>query len=390
MLEVDASRQASRELQEYLDNFRTGDPRLLEQPVHRDSEQAPKQRLRGKSAVHDALMKKIVYRDSALTPERRLREKSAVHNPLVGSISPAAIGLILDSYYSLRKLAHCEPGRGHGLPDFMIIGFQKCGTTSLFDSMCEHPLIKPPMRHGRPDKELYYFDYNYQRREGWYRLHFATDAEREAFAAAHGRAFLTGDGTVSTVYHAWANERVRKLLPNVKLIVCLRNPVDRVYSAYHHSRRHSLELADTFEEALALEAQRLAPLEARARVDPYYNPQPPPPLGVWSYLQRSRYAEHLERWLTVFPREQFLFVDFEPMVADPQATLDVIYEFLGLPPHRHDDFPKSNRGEYTPDGPGDPRPPRRVLPAPQRAGARVDRSRLRVGSLRSTRRALDH
>ena len=252
MLEVDASRQASRELQEYLDNFRTGDPRLLEQPVHRDSEQAPKQRLRGKSAVHDALMKKIVYRDSALTPERRLREKSAVHNPLVGSISPAAIGLILDSYYSLRKLAHCEPGRGHGLPDFMIIGFQKCGTTSLFDSMCEHPLIKPPMRHGRPDKELYYFDYNYQRREGWYRLHFATDAEREAFAAAHGRAFLTGDGTVSTVYHAWANERVRKLLPNVKLIVCLRNPVDRVYSAYHHSRRHSLELADTFEEALAL------------------------------------------------------------------------------------------------------------------------------------------
>lgn len=348
MLEVDPSRQASSGLQEYLDNFRTGDPRLLAQPVHRDSEQAPKQRLRGKSAVHDALMKQIVYRDSAQAPKRRVRGESELRGALAGSISPAAIGLILDSYNSLRKLARCEAGRGHRLPDFMILGFQKCGTTSLFDSMCEHPFIKPPMKYGRPAKELYYFDYNYQRREGWYRLHFPTDSERAAFAAAHGRPFVTGDATVSTITHAWAHKRVAKLLPDVKLIVCLRNPVDRVYSAYHFTRRHSWELADTFEEALALEDERIAPLEARARVDPYYNPQPPPPLGIWSYLQRSRYAEHLERWLALFRREQFLFVEFEQMIADPQATLDLIYEFLGLPPHRHDDFAKSNRGEYTP------------------------------------------
>lgn len=347
MLDVDASRQGSSDLQEYLDKFRSGDPRLLE-PSWRDSEQAPKPRLRGRSAVHDALMKRLVYRDSAGAIERRRNGKAGIHDALPRSIGPAAIGLILDSYYGLRKLARSEPGRGHGLPDFMIIGFQKCGTTSLFDSMCEHPFIEPPMRHGRPDKELYYFDYNYQRREGWYRLHFATDAERDAFATTHGRRFLTGDGTVSTIYHAWAHKRVAKLLPDAKLIVCLRNPVDRVYSAYHHNRQRSLELADTFEEALALEAERLAPLQAQAQIDPYYNPQPPSPLGVWAYLHRSRYAEHLERWLQLFPREQFLFVEFEQMVADPQATLDVVYEFLGLPPHRHGDFPKSNRGEYTP------------------------------------------
>jgi hypothetical protein len=330
VLEVDPSRQASRDLQKYLDSFRTGDPRLLQPFAHGDSAQSPKPRLRSKSAIRNALVEQLVHRDSQS-----------------GSVGPAAIGLMLDSYYGLRKLAGREPGRGHVLPDFMIVGFQKCGTTSLFDSMCEHPFIKQPTRNGAPGKELYYFDYNYQRREGWYRLHFATDSEREAFTAAQGRPFLTGDATVSTMYHGWAHQRVAKLLPDVKLIVCLRNPVDRAYSGYHHTRKYSWELADTFEEALALEAERIAPLEARASADPYYNPQPPPPLGVWSYLRGSRYAEHLERWLPLFPREQFLFVEFEPMIADPQATLDRIYEFLGLPPHRHGDFPKSNRGGYS-------------------------------------------
>src|SRR5437763_8011759 len=266
-------------------------------------------------------------------------------------IWPAAIESTPGSYYALHKLARCEPGRGHILPDFMIIGFPKCGTTSLFDWICQHPCVKPPLRNGHLHKELYYFDYNYQRGEGWYRLHFATETEREEFAAAHGRPFLTGEATVTTLTHAWAHERVAKLLPDVKLIVNLRNPVDRAYSAFHQTRRRSLERAETFEEALALESERLPPLEARARVDPYYNPTPPAPLAYWSYLQRGRYAEHLERWLPLFRREQFLFVEFEEMTADPQATMDVVYDFLRLPPHRHHDFPKLNPGEYRPMDP---------------------------------------
>ena len=257
---------------------------------------------------------------------------------------PAAYRSVARGYRAAARLAGRNPGRDRVLPDFLVIGFAKCGTTSLYDWICEHPLVRRPMTDGRPRKELLFFDYNWDAGVDWYRSHFALTGERERFAREHGRLFLTGEATASYVSNPWVPERVARTVPGARLIVTMRNPVDRAFSAFQMSRRERLEEHESFEAALALEAERLAPEEQRQRSDPNYNPPLPPPLGYWSYLQRGRYAEHLARWTELFDREQMLFLGFEDIAANPQRTLDGVYDFLGLPPHRHESFAVLNTG----------------------------------------------
>lgn len=292
--------------------------------------------------------------ESLLTPVevrgtgwRDAKGKSRVYYLLKDSLPPRAFEQVVTrSYYGLQAAAGRNPGRGRVLPDLLIIGAAKCGTTSLFDWICEHPLIVRPQTNGRMRKELLFLDYHFTRGIDWYRSHFPLASERAAFAREHGQPFLTGEATASYLTSYWVPERAAKLLPETKLIVTLRNPVDRAFSAYQMSRRELLERSERFETAIALEDDRLAPLLERVRRDPYYNPPLPPPLGYWSYLHRSRYAEHVERWFKHVPRERFLFLSFEELAAEPQRTLDSVYSFLGLPPHTHAAFRTLNAGNY--------------------------------------------
>lgn len=279
--------------------------------------------------------------------QRNITGKARVHRLLQERLPPAAFELAVGGYYGLRGVAGRGAGRGRVLPDFLVIGAAKCGTTSLFDWICAHPLVARPNTNGQPRKELLFFDYNFHRGADWYRKHFPLDRERREFEREHGRPFLTGEATASYLTGYWAPGRVRQVVPDVKLIVTLRNPVDRTYSAFQMSRRERLEECESFEEALALEAQRLEGELERVRSDPRYNPPLPPPLGYWSYLHRSRYADHVARWLEVFPREQILFLKFEDLAADPWGGLDQVHAFLGLPPHRGPELRKLNVATYT-------------------------------------------
>jgi hypothetical protein len=270
-----------------------------------------------------------------------------VHRLLQERLPPAAFELAVGGYYGLRRAAGRSPGRGRVLPDFLVIGAAKCGTTSLFDWICTHPLVVRPSTDGRPRKELLFFDYNFHRGVDWYRGHFPLERERAEFERQHGRPFLTGEATASYLTGHWVPGRVRRLLPDVKLIVTLRNPVDRAYSAFQMSRRERLEECASFEQAIALEEERLAGELERVRRDPRYNPPLPPPLGYWSYLHRSRYADHVARWLEAFPREQMLFLRFEDLAADPWGSLARVHAFLGLPPHRGGELRKLNAASYT-------------------------------------------
>ena len=282
---------------------------------------------------------RLLSRPPAATPAHASPSK---RRALVRAVAPAPVRR---GYHSARSFARPE-GRGRILPDFLLVGAAKCGTTSLFDWMCEHPFIARPMTDGQPRKELLYFDYFSTQSVNWYRAHFPRARDRRAFEREHGRPFLTGEATATYLTHPWAPVRAAKLLPKAKLIVTLRNPVDRAYSAFQMSRREGLEPCASFEGALALESARLDAEEARVSADPSYSPAPPAPLGYWSYLQRSRYAQHVARWLEFFPREQFLFLEFEQLAHEPQGALDRVYEFLGLPDHEHGSFPTLNAGEY--------------------------------------------
>jgi Sulfotransferase domain len=266
------------------------------------------------------------------------RFRGALDKQLRHSLPRPAYQFAIGGYNHLRELASRSPGHGRVLPDFVIIGAAKAGTTSLYGWLSEHPHVAPASQ-----KEVHYFDYNFYRGEDWYRAHFPLELERAWFAAEHGRPFLTGEASPPYIAHDWAPERLARTLPNAKLLVTLRNPVDRAYSQFQMSRREGEEPFASFGEAVDAEAERLGPELARTRIDRRYSSWP---IGCWSYLLRSRYAEQLERWFGLFPREQFHILTLEDLSCDPQPTLDRVHEFLELPPHRYDDLEPLHTATY--------------------------------------------
>jgi len=234
-------------------------------------------------------------------------------------------------YYDLRTVAGRNPGRGRLLPDFLIIGTAKSGTTTLHGWMSEHPFVEPAVQ-----KEVHFFDYEFFRGLDWYRAHFPLASARAEVESRHGRPFLTGEASPTYISHQWAPDRIAQVLPDVKLIVAFRNPIDRAYSQFQMSCRENEE-SESFERAIALEEERLRPERLRSLADKRYNSWP---LGCWSYLWRSSYAEQVERWLELYPRERFLFLKTDDLESEPQQTLDRAYEFLGLPPYRNEQLPR--------------------------------------------------
>jgi Sulfotransferase domain len=268
----------------------------------------------------------------------RVKLRSRVERRLRQSLPRTAYQIMVGRYYSLRKIAGRNPGRGRLLPDFVIPGAAKAGTTSLYGWLSQHPFVRPASQ-----KEVHYFDYSYYRGDDWYRSHFPLERDRIAFQAEHGRPFLTGEASPSYITHDWAPERLAGRLPEVKLLITLRNPVDRAYSQYQMTRREEQEPFESFMEAVEAEEARLAPELARTRVDRRYSSWW---IGCWSYKMRSRYAEQLERWLELFPREQFHILTLEELASDPQGTLDRVHEFLGLPSHRYEDLEPLHTATY--------------------------------------------
>jgi hypothetical protein len=228
------------------------------------------------------------------------------------------------SHSRVRARAGLGPGRGRVLPDFLLIGAAKSGTTTLHAWLADHPAVAPPTT-----KEVHYFDYSFSRGEDWYRSHFPLAAERDAFAGEHGRPFLTGESSPTYLSHQWAPERIARTLPDVRLLVALRNPIDRAYSQYQMSAREGFEEL-SFEEAIAHEEQRLRPELERMRHDRHYASLP---LAKQSYLHRSHYDDQLARWLELLPRERFHVVRAEDLAATPQDALAKVHEFLDLPAH---------------------------------------------------------
>jgi hypothetical protein len=215
------------------------------------------------------------------------------------------------------------------LPDFLIIGAQKAGTTALYAYLRRHPAITGPSW-----KEVSYFDRHYDRGEPWYRGNFPN--------RVRARGKLVGEASPSYVFHPLGPERVRRLVPDVRLIALVRNPVDRALSQYHHEVALGREPL-SFEDALDAEDERLRGEEERLLTDPRYFSR-----AWWShtYKSRGRYAEQLERWLAVFPREQLLILPSEDLGADPEQTHALVLDFLAAAPHRLESYPRVYEREY--------------------------------------------
>jgi hypothetical protein len=197
------------------------------------------------------------------------------------------------------------------LPDFVCLGAQKAGTTSLHHQLLQHPRVFLP-----PKKELHYFSLSYHRSTRWYAGHFAKARPDQ----------LVGEVTPYYLFHPHAPEWIARLLPQVRLIVLLRDPVERALSGYFHSLRLGHEPLD-LEPAFAAEPGRLADAESHlARPGARH-----PAHQQQSYLSRSRYELQLNRYLARFPANQLLILQSEWYFQNPEAGWRRVLEFLELP-----------------------------------------------------------
>lgn len=220
------------------------------------------------------------------------------------------------------------------LPDFVLIGVQKGGTTSLYDFITRHPRIARAAR-----KEIHYFTDYHRFGPAWYKSSFPT-----RWTVRPG--MVTGEADTMYMFHREVPGRMRRLLPDVKLIAILRNPVDRAYSHWQMNA-HTGELIPsklTFEEALALEKEVWSGHDGvRMSTGAKAN--------IWerqvnSYLARGMYADQLEYWFRHYPRERFLVLSTEDLRREPGQVLDKVFDFLGVQSYHTGNLPDLNVGRY--------------------------------------------
>lgn len=187
------------------------------------------------------------------------------------------------------------------LPNFLIIGAGRCGSTSLHRQLQAHPEVFLPR-----EKELHFFNKKWDQGVDWYRGFFAD--------AASARAI--GEATPSYLYSPAAFPRMASVIPDARLIVSLRNPVNRAYSHYWKSRLHGRERL-SFEDALAAEETLL---EAGKEVP-----------AKWAYADRGRYLPQLRRVLEHYRSDRLLILIFEhDLCAEPAKTYATVCRFLGV------------------------------------------------------------
>jgi hypothetical protein len=220
------------------------------------------------------------------------------------------------------------------LPGFLIVGAQRCGTTSMYRTLSQHPAIVKSVLH----KGVHYFDMNYGRGLGWYRAHFPLTARARRAAAGSGAAPLTFESSPYYMFHPLAPGRIAANLPSVKLIVLVRDPTERAYSAHAHELARGFETED-FERALELEEERTASEAARIRADPGY-------LSLshqhHSYVARGQYAEQLDVLAQHVGADRILAVDSGDFFTRPEPVYDRVLDFLGLPHHGYPVFERHN------------------------------------------------
>lgn len=235
-----------------------------------------------------------------------------------------------------RWLYHRITASQRSLPNFIIVGTAKGGTTSLFEYICEHPDMLPPFR-----KQVKFFYYNYKLGLPWYQAHFPL---RRQLALKQA---ITGEATPNYMFRPKAVERIAAILPEVKIIVLLRDPVDRAYSHYNYIQRVSGE-EYSFDEALEREI-RFEQEEGKPISDEPPNPEIKYPNR--SYIARGRYVEQISRLYNHFQEENILIHRSEDFFDSPSDILQETLQFLGLRSWEPSQYEVFKQGGYAPLNP---------------------------------------
>jgi len=209
------------------------------------------------------------------------------------------------------------------LPEIFILGAMRAGTTFLHTALGKHPAVLLPTI-----KEPQFFSLHWPEGLSAYRKQLPRRWPGWAYAVAGKRRPLALDSSPYYLFHPQAPFRIRQLLgESIKAIVILREPGERAWSHYRLNIARGREHLG-FLDALARENERLAGEDERLAAG---REALDAPHQLLSYAARGRYAEQLRHWWTQFPRERFLLLQSTELFSHPQATLDRVYRFLGLP-----------------------------------------------------------
>ncbi|MCH2133541.1 MAG: sulfotransferase domain-containing protein [Phycisphaerales bacterium] len=220
------------------------------------------------------------------------------------------------------------------LPDFLVIGAQKSGTSSLAAYLHEHPAAWIA-----PCKECHFFSRPW-RPLSMYRGFFPTRSARRRMEVERGHPVQLGEATPYYLFHPMAPDRVARSLPRARIIVLLRDPVERAWSHYRHSVRLGYESLD-FDEALAREPERLEGQEDKLIQSRFAVSHPH---RDFSYVARGHYANQLNRWFSVIDRSRVHVEIAEDLFRDPTGATARIEQFLGLPAGPTREFDVLNKG----------------------------------------------
>jgi len=197
------------------------------------------------------------------------------------------------------------------LTDFLIIGTQKGGTSSLYNYLSQHPDTQLPH-----PKEVHYYDYNYEKGLSWYKNHFPVKWNKK----------LTGEASPSYLFNPCVVKRVHADLPDVKIIILLRDPVSRAFSHYKMNVKNGIEPL-SFEEAIDREEERLEKGSSDMQEDELFFSNN---YRRYSYVKRGFYDEQLANWLQYYPLNQMMIIKSEDLYKDSEKVVKQVCEFLDL------------------------------------------------------------
>jgi hypothetical protein len=211
-------------------------------------------------------------------------------------------------------------------PSFLVVGAQKCGTTSLYHYLSSHPAVL-----FYPDrKEVNYFNrLQHYPDHTWYKTLFRVDQKRAA-------ADIQASGDVTPNYCFWPGTmaRIHQFKPQMKLIILVRNPVNRAISHYWMIHGRGQEPLP-FHEALAAEEARLASGDVQT-------------ILLHSYKARGHYVEQIQEMYRYFPKEQVLICRTEDFSRETAATMRTITDFIGVDPVQLPEYKHYLKQQYAP------------------------------------------
>lgn len=211
-------------------------------------------------------------------------------------------------------------------PSFIIIGEARCGTTSLFNYICQNSKVIQPHK-----KEIHFFDYKFDKKKSWYKSFFPFVKEGK----------ITGEATPYYFSHPKAASRLKEMYPDIKLILLLRNPIDRAISSFYKQRDLKIENIESIEEAIDLEQERIKnSMDNMLKNNDYdFNHK------NYAYVNRGLYYDNLKRWQSLFDKDQMLIFEFDELYGNIEVSYDRVISFLGLDKEERS-FKHFNKGTY--------------------------------------------